>query len=133
MRRSPMLRTFAMIVISALGCVVVSGCVADMMDRVMGSGNLKTEPREIGQFNQVRSEGAADVAVTIGQPQSITVTADDNILPLIETKVDGQTLVLTNHGHYSTRNGVKVAITCASMKDVDLTGSGNIDVNGIDE
>jgi hypothetical protein len=99
--------------------------------RVEGSGVLKSEPRDVEAFTQLTIQGAMDAKVTIGQQQSVTVEADDNILPLIETKVDGDKLLVSSTGRYNTKNPIRLTITVPSFKGVAINGSGDVDVSGL--
>jgi Putative auto-transporter adhesin, head GIN domain len=119
----------AALVLAALACSTISTGT----NQVIGSGHLVTETRTVGPFASIELDGSADVKVTLGTTQSVTVEADDNILPLIETTVTAGKLVvgtrpLTN---ISTRDGVRVTIVTTSLKGLKLSGSGNIDVAGM--
>ena len=61
-------------------------------DRVTGSGNSASERRDVAGFNEVEVSGAFQVEIVAGKDFSVELQADDNILPLIQTKVDGNTL-----------------------------------------
>src|SRR5215208_2438155 len=61
---------------------------------VRGSGIAKTETREVNGFSAISFNVIGKVVVTQGKTQSLTVTADDNILPLLETQVNDGTLVI---------------------------------------
>jgi hypothetical protein len=65
--------------------------------------------------------------------ESLSVTAEDNILPLITTTVSGQTLRIGGPSGVIVRptRGVTYALTVKDLKDLTLSGAGNITVNGI--
>src|SRR5688500_548776 len=64
-------------------------------EKVRGSGVLRTEQRLVPHFTTVESACIANVVIERGEHDSITVEAEDNILPLIETKVANRKLTLT--------------------------------------
>src|SRR4051794_35860681 len=101
------------------------GCM-DSFNRVKGSGVSKTETRTVGEFHAIRLNGAADLNITIGQQPSLTVTADDNVLPIIETDVHDGTLVIGNRDSYNTNVGVKITIVTPSLNTFELNGSGDV-------
>jgi hypothetical protein len=119
--------------ILALGgaAVLGSGCANGSVARVHGSGVAKTETRGVGGFHAIRLDGAADVNVTVGQRTEVTVTADDNVLPVIETQVQGGTLVIGNRESYESRVGVRVTIVTPTLDAFELNGSGNVTVKGL--
>lgn len=55
---------------------------------VTASGKLVEQSRPVGDFQSIRSEGAWSLDVKVGPPPSLKIKADDNLLPLIETRVD---------------------------------------------
>jgi putative autotransporter adhesin-like protein len=107
--------------------LLMAGCM-DAFNRIKGSGVAKTETRAVEAFHAVRLNGAADVSITIGQPAQLTVTADDNIVPVIDTDVHDGVLVIGNHESYNTQMGVKVVIVTPSLDAFELNGSGNVKI-----
>ena len=61
----------------------------------------------------------------------MTVETDDNILPIIETDVAGDTLTISSHETYSTKLGVKVTITTPSLSGISIKGAGDVDIKGL--
>ena len=53
-----------------------------------GSGRSATETRSVGDFQAVRLSGSMDLQVRQGTTASVQVTADDNLLALLETVVE---------------------------------------------
>jgi hypothetical protein len=54
-----------------------------------GSGKAATETRALPEFQAIELSGSMDLKVRQGSPQSVQVQADDNLLPLLETVVEG--------------------------------------------
>jgi len=122
----------AMCLLSTTSCVHVDGNGTYMMS-TQGSGVSKTEQRDVKEFRSVRLEGSARVRITIGQPQQVTLTGDDNIVPLIETTVDGDELRIGSNEGYSPKRQLEVTITVASLRGFDLRGSGDVRIDGLNE
>ena len=80
--RQAMCRIVAIVLI----CFALPSCDRSALLGTPGSGVAKTKTLEFGPIDQVELSGAATLEVVIGQPQSIVVTCDDNILPLIEIR-----------------------------------------------
>jgi hypothetical protein len=111
-----------------LGLITVGNCNPNA---ISGSGNVKTESRSVGTFTKVELTGSPDVEVTVGSDISVSVTTDDNILPAIETKVEGDTLSIGSKQSYNTSLGVTVKITVPKLDGASVTGSGDIHAAGI--
>ena len=81
------------------------------------------ETRDVSAFTKIESGGSADITVTIGEKQSLTIEADDNILPLIETKVNGDKLTIGSHDSYSPKTDIKITITVPALDSASVHGS----------
>ncbi|MGA2174812.1 MAG: head GIN domain-containing protein [Verrucomicrobiota bacterium] len=111
-----------------LGLVTVGDCNPNA---IHGSGISKTESRAVGSFSKIDLTGSPDVEVAVGPATSVAVTADDNILPVIETTVEGDTLKIGSKQSYNTSHGVNVKITVPELNGVSVSGSGDIHVTGL--
>lgn len=95
-----------------------------------GSGVAKTETREFSPLDQVELSGAGTLEVTIGQPQSIVVTCDDNILPLIEMReTDGRLIVRPTEKIRDYDLIIKA--TVADIRRVEFEGAAKATVKGV--
>jgi len=101
--------------------------------KVQGSGKMVDEVRNVGGFTRLRLEGSMNVVAKPGASQKVTVHADDNILPLIVTSVEGDTLVLTYKPHTSiSTNGVtRITVEFTQLTAVDSRGSGDVSIEAI--
>jgi hypothetical protein len=111
-----------------LGLITINNCNPNA---IRGSGVSKTESRAVASFSKIDLSGSGDVEVAVGPSQSVSVTTDDNILPIIETIVSGDTLSIGSEGSYNTKVGVKVNITVPALDGVSVSGSGNFHVKGL--
>lgn len=96
-----------------------------------GSGQKKTEEREVADFHKIILDGVADVSVKIGPKASVMVTSDDNLLALLSTKVEGDTLTIESKENYSTDLGMKVFVTVPSLDSLRIRGAGDVTVDGV--
>jgi hypothetical protein len=101
--------------------------------RVRGDGTRSSEFRPAQEFRRLRVEGPMDVEVTVGGEGSLEVSADENLLPYIETRVDGDELVVRfAPGRYDLRCSPRIVATTAELTAVVLAGSGDARVVGLD-
>lgn len=99
---------------------------------VAGSGHEVAIARRVGAFSALRVEGSVDVTAHPGAA-GVVVHADDNIEPLIETAVDGDTLVVRTKkgtGYYS-HHKVVVDVVFTSLTAVQQRGSGDLHIDKI--
>jgi hypothetical protein len=93
---------------------------------------MVTQSRDVESFTRIKTEIDVDVFVTVGQPLSVKITFDSNLVDLIETNVQGRTLELTTHGSFRTSRQCRAEITVPTLRAVKCEGSGNIEVMGIE-
>ncbi len=61
---------------------------------VNGSGTITTQERTVSDFSKVELQSIGNLTIKQGDSESLTVKADDNLLPYITTDVSGDTLVI---------------------------------------
>lgn len=118
----------ACVSVLCLGLISVNSCDPNA---IRGSGVSKKESRTVGSFSKIDLSGSPDVEVAVGPATSVSVTGDDNILPIIETTVSGDTLRIDSKGSFNTSLGVKVSITVPTLDSASILGSGDIHVTGL--
>jgi putative autotransporter adhesin-like protein len=110
----------------ALGCT--SGASAFNWGSQQGSGVEKSETRSLGSFSRIKTSGATVLHVTAGQSSTVvTVSCDDNILPLVLTEVRGDTLYIWTDANVSTRLPLRVTIAMPKLAGIQGSGSSRID------
>lgn len=103
--------------------------------RIVGSGAVRTEARTVGAFSRIELAGVGDVSVHPGSPQRVTVSAEDNIVPLVTTRVEGGTLVIGMDSHESMTAHEPISIDVRVPRAVTgstLSGAGNLSVAGVE-
>lgn len=98
---------------------------------VKGSGDLATEQRSVSGFNGIDVSSTFEVVITAQKDFSVTVEADDNILPLIETEVRHGVLNIECSRRVSPENPMKIIITAPDIENVEASGAANIILNSI--
>lgn len=106
--------------------------MAQPWEKVEGNGNLKKETRTVGSYNALASSGSWDVRVSYGSSNTIEVEGDENLLPYIETVVEGNTLQIKakNKSNLRSKRKVTVYVSLTKVTAVALSGSGDISGNG---
>jgi hypothetical protein len=102
-----------------------------------GSGVLITEQRDVSGFNRISFEGYGTLIITPGGEESLTIEAEDNILPRIETKVRRGTLEIgfdSNRWQDIVRptKSITFNLTVIALDGMALSGAGSIEANNID-
>lgn len=93
---------------------------------VKGSGNVKTEKREVSNFKSIDVSGAFEVEITAQKDFSLEVEADDNLLELIKTEVDDGTLEIKSQKSLKTSNPLKIRISAPDINSLELSGASKV-------
>lgn len=118
--------------------LILSGALAACanlgnLDAVAGSGNVTTETREVSGFSKVTLQGMGTVTIDQTGTESMTITADDNFLPYLETVVEGNTLFIRTTEAIVFRDVTQLdfVISAAALDGVTLEGAGDITISNL--
>ncbi len=116
-------------VLTAIFCLIFSLPAVAQQKRITGSKNYITEQRKISTFNAISVTGSPDVEYTqtSGSP-SLEVYGSDNILPVLETIVEGKTLHIRFKKNTNIQNSgtLKIKVSGPALEKVSITGSGDV-------
>ena len=103
---------------------------------------MLTEKREVSDFNQINLRGYGELFITQGEQESLTVQADEDVLPTIKTSVDDGELridIITDwvekissffsKGIYSQR--ISIDLTVKELTNLDIIGAARVKVKGL--
>ncbi len=124
MKHYPKLFFIVLFLLPALACSTL------IPNSVQGSGKIIKQTVNVSNFDSVSLEGSGNVYVTQGKTESLTIEADDNILPLLDTRVSGSELILgTKPGqNINPSKPIVYRLTVKDLNGISLKGSGNFDV-----
>lgn len=97
----------------------------------VGSGTSAHETRTVTDFDAIAVSGSLDVTVQVGQPASLVVRGDDNLLSHVRSEVRGSTLHVSSEGSYSTTLGLSATVSLPSLVSLNNQGSADIVVTGV--
>jgi formylglycine-generating enzyme required for sulfatase activity/predicted small secreted protein len=100
---------------------------------IQGSGNIVTEERDVSGFDRVTFSGLGHVNIQQGDQELLTISADDNILPYIQTEVSGGilTIGIESGGQdrgFDPSDGIEFNLVVKELTRLDIYGTGNINV-----
>src|SRR6266853_4488281 len=101
---------------------VIAGC---SRHGIKGDGVIKTAERPISDFSALVVKGGYQIKWSTGKP-ALTISTDQNLLPLIKTIVSGNTLEIDSEENLVPTKGITIILSSASLADVQLTGAINL-------
>ena len=115
------------IVLTALA----GGCLS--RDEVQGSGNVISEPRSVSGINVVELSGDTKLDIEQTGTESLTITADDNILPLLKSEVRDGRLRLGEQTRFNNEAELRIRykLTVKDLSAIGLSGDGRIEAKNI--
>lgn len=90
-----------------------------------GSGKVGRESRQAHNFTRIINHSGADVHFNHGQPVSIEVTGDQNLLSHIKTRVHQGVLRISATQSYQTRLPLIVKLSAPELHALELHGAGD--------
>lgn len=102
---------------------------------VQGSGNLVTIKRHVTYpFTKLAISIPADVQVQFGKNSGdLSITFDDNLVPLVKTDAINGTLKIYTDKSISSGQSAKITINADHLKGVDISGIGSVNAPNLKE
>jgi hypothetical protein len=108
-----------------LSAAALTGCI-NISDwhTVQGSGRSLAETREVSQFDRVSVSGAGELTIEQGDQESLTIEADDNLLPFIRSDVNGRHLsICARDVNLHPTQTIRYQLRLRDLTELHLSGS----------
>ncbi len=100
-------------------------------DTIIGSGVPATEERDVSDFHAVVASGVGRIEIRHGATESLRVTADDNLLPILRSEVrDGQ-LILEPTAPFQNHIDILWEVTVRDFDALTVSGVVGVDITGL--
>ena len=120
----------AVLLVTLAGCSDWTGPHAD----VVGNGRLATQARPVAGFDGITLSGAGRLLIEQTGRETLTITAEDNILPFLTSDVRSGSLILGTVPNVSlspTRE-IVYRLEVRDLYEIVVSGAGDIEAMGID-
>lgn len=110
----------------------VNGAEADAT--ADASGDVASETRDVSGFDEVELSGVGNLSIRQTGTESLSVEAEEGVLPKIRTEVVDGRLVIGPEPNASieTTEPINYELTVDDLRTLMLSGSGEVDAEGID-
>ncbi|MEA3504200.1 MAG: head GIN domain-containing protein [Bacteroidota bacterium] len=106
--------------------ISLTGCV-NLLNGIKGNGEVIKEERSIKDFSRIEISGAFEINLIPSDSPSLSIESDENIMPHIITRVQGNTLVIDTDKHISSVTELHINIYYTNIKHIDLSGAVEIE------
>ena len=99
--------------------------------KVTGEGDLRTETRTTANFTGIEAQVSGNLFYTQGNEYKIELTAQQNILNVIETLITNNRLVIRFKNNVRVRDHeqITIRVTAPSLTSINSSGAGNVTVS----
>jgi hypothetical protein len=103
-------------------------------ESVTGSGNVIMEPRDVSNFDRVEFSIPGKLTIQQGSSESLTISAEDNIIPLLVTNVSAGRLTIRFKPGYNIRTtrSPEFTLMVKDLNDIGVSSSGSVFVQALD-
>jgi len=108
--------------------MVLAACA---IDGVTGAGPTQRETRDLDAFTRVEVGNGIGLTLHVGGAQAVEVAAQENILALITTTVEGRVLKISGASSFTTATGVVVTVTVPAIEGLSATGGSEAQIDGL--
>jgi hypothetical protein len=115
-----------------IGVMVLASSVAACgipITFVRGSGKVISESRNVTGFKAVSLSGTGQLTIDETGIESLTIMAEDNILPHLTSEVRGNRLMLGTRRNTNIRATREIVykLTVKELTEIEVSGSGSVD------
>jgi len=98
-----------------------------------GSGRVVTETREVSGFTKVELSGSGELTIEKTGTESLSISAEDSLLPQLTSDVSGDTLTLGTKPNTSIlpTKPITYSLTVKDLTGIAVSGSGSVRVSDL--
>ena len=111
---------------AAIGALALAGCSAG------DDGPRTTQTRDVAAFTRIDNRDSVDVRLQVGEPLRVRVRAGEKVIDDVSTEVRDGTLELTFDRDGWGGDDVVVEASVPRLTAIELSGSGEVEADGID-
>lgn len=128
--RKNQLITFAVVFVSVwllfkfIGCGGCGFCFGG----IKGEGPIQSETRTLEPFRKISIGLSADVQVLPGDSYKVEISAHQNLLPILTSKVEDEDLSIGFSENVRSTGDLKITVFAPSIEGVNVGGSSTVEV-----
>jgi Putative auto-transporter adhesin, head GIN domain len=98
-----------------------------------GSGKVVTQTRQVSGFTKVELSGSGELTIEKTGTESLTISAEDNLLPELTSEVSGGTLILGTKPSttIAATKPITYSLTVKDLSGIAVSGSGSVRVSNL--
>ncbi len=113
-------------VISLTSLLIISVSCIFVGPWLKGNGDVREQNRKVSDFEEIEVRRGMNVYITQGDQVKVVVRADENLLEAIETKVEGDRLIVTTNQNIRSATEKKVLVTVPKITVIHSASGANV-------
>lgn len=118
--------SFHSLILLTLSMLLFTGAYSQSFIPVRGTGPAVDKKINVTDFKSIDVSSGIDVILVQGSSESLTISAQENLFEYIKADVDYGTLRISARGNIRPTQPMKARITFKNLKDLKVTGGGDI-------
>ncbi|MEO6523348.1 MAG: head GIN domain-containing protein [Mucilaginibacter sp.] len=118
---------FLAVAVSSYALIGLSACNVACTN---GSGKMVTETRKVTGFDKIDISGGFDVVIKQDTAESLSITADDNLMEAIKSEVSDGNLKVKTKGSICNSGKLVLNISLRDLSKIETSGAVNVTSNG---
>jgi len=114
--------------------LILSACALPVRTtQIIGSGNVISETRPVSNFDHVELAGMGTLIILQGEQEKLEISAEDNIVPKIQTRVMGGILEIgfDEFISISPTREITYTLTVKNLKGISTSGIGAVQADAL--
>lgn len=104
---------------------VFSSCIF-LGPPIKGNGNVTEENRKVKDFEKIEVSRGMNVYISQGDQTKVVVKADENLMEYIETRFEGERLIVTAKANIRQAKSKKVFVTTPKISEIKSSSGSNV-------
>lgn len=98
---------------------------------IRGNRRQKVESRSLKPFNAIVITSAIDLNYTPGRENRAAISADENLLAVIQTEVADGVLRISSNRSFSSEQPIKIDVMAPTIHSLKVEGTGDVHLNAL--
>jgi hypothetical protein len=126
-------KTHISIILTVSLAITLIGCESSSWNCLRGNGIIDKETRDLNEYNGVVTEGEFEVFYVPDTSYFVEIETDQNLMPYIQTRISGSTLIVDNGTRKCLRSEypIRIYVHAPEINLMSLVGSGLISAETI--
>lgn len=118
-----------LLITSVFSFIFLSSCMVG----IRGNGKVQSEDRPVESFSRIDVSAGLKVDWVPAERFLVQVEADENLLEVIETVVEGNKLYIRTKANIQRAKKQKVTVYAPHLKEIEISGAVDLEAKGIVE